>query len=336
MKNRILYLDLAKFFAILFVCIGHAFVVLSPQNDSTTIGAWIYSFHMPLFMMISGFFCAHSLSRRFGNFLCYKFMQLWVPSFVIPIIQFVILGPLLSHSIPTADYVKGSVFDAVFIGGLWFLKALFCCYLYFYIVKHIPLPDWALCIGSTIIALVFPHATYVQFRYLLFFFWAGYFINKYKEKIEPHYLIITLVSLVLFVFLGRHEYPIILSYDNMLHKTAIVIWQIVTAFFGSLSVVGISFLLAKYIKSYILYKLGAIGMDTLGIYAIQSIVLTQLAATFIKINMVDIPWQVSNFVLMPLIGLIATLVCYVIVEWIRKFKWPSVLLIGDAKRIIKK
>ncbi len=49
MKEKINYIDYSKGIAILFVIFGH---VYSGNNIATT---WIYSFHIPLFFIISGF-----------------------------------------------------------------------------------------------------------------------------------------------------------------------------------------------------------------------------------------------------------------------------------------
>ena len=61
-KERILWIDALKGFTIIFVIIGH--VLLGYTNNNTfpefqeimvKINYWIYSWHMPLFMVISGF-----------------------------------------------------------------------------------------------------------------------------------------------------------------------------------------------------------------------------------------------------------------------------------------
>lgn len=65
-KKRIVFLDVLKAIAIFLVVWGH-----SMQNFTTDKLYWeydaciqvIYSFHMPLFMMISGFFSASLLKR---------------------------------------------------------------------------------------------------------------------------------------------------------------------------------------------------------------------------------------------------------------------------------
>lgn len=55
MKQRILYLDNLKGIAILLVVLGHCIQFTSIEFDDDFIFRLIYSFHMPLFFMISGY-----------------------------------------------------------------------------------------------------------------------------------------------------------------------------------------------------------------------------------------------------------------------------------------
>lgn len=83
MKNkRIEYLDLVKFIAILLVCIGHWYAKV-PALDSS-LNPIIYSFHMPLFMLVCGYFSVKALELPVRELLIkkgnsYLFLQLLVP-----------------------------------------------------------------------------------------------------------------------------------------------------------------------------------------------------------------------------------------------------------------
>ena len=58
-EDRIAYLDLVKFTAMLLVCVGHCYVM--EQALESSVRAVIYSFHMPLFMLLCGYFSSRSL-----------------------------------------------------------------------------------------------------------------------------------------------------------------------------------------------------------------------------------------------------------------------------------
>jgi len=67
--NRILWLDALKCFAMFLVIWGHVIQYGVTDYLENDIHIGIYSFHMPLFMMISGFFAGNIAKYSFGKFL---------------------------------------------------------------------------------------------------------------------------------------------------------------------------------------------------------------------------------------------------------------------------
>lgn len=80
-KQRIEYIDALKGLAIFFVLWGHSLQYLKNEADffHNPIFEFIYSFHMPLFFMISGFFFNSSLKLNFKEFIYKKTIQLLLP-----------------------------------------------------------------------------------------------------------------------------------------------------------------------------------------------------------------------------------------------------------------
>ena len=76
-SDRIIYLDLVKFVAILLVCIGHCYA-MAPTMQSI-VNQIISSFHMPLFMLVCGYFSFNSLELSFSKLISKKFCQLLIP-----------------------------------------------------------------------------------------------------------------------------------------------------------------------------------------------------------------------------------------------------------------
>lgn len=62
MNNRIEYIDILRGFAIFLVTLGH--VLEKSGYHESSLFAFIYSFHMPLFFCISGYVCALSSDKR--------------------------------------------------------------------------------------------------------------------------------------------------------------------------------------------------------------------------------------------------------------------------------
>ena len=85
---------------------GHAIQHLSPAAyDENPMYIFIYSFHMPLFMMVSGFFAGSVIDREWRDTFGKKFVQLILPT-IIPFVIFCILikyrgGGICSDSILT-------------------------------------------------------------------------------------------------------------------------------------------------------------------------------------------------------------------------------------------
>lgn len=59
MKQRSYLFDNMKFLLIVLVVFGHSLEEISLEHNYAIIRAWIYSFHMPAFIFISGYFSKH-------------------------------------------------------------------------------------------------------------------------------------------------------------------------------------------------------------------------------------------------------------------------------------
>ncbi len=126
--KRIDYLDYTKGFGILLVILGHIY------DASNPIKIWLYSFHMPLFFIISGFFAKNT---EFKVLFKKKFKSL-----VIPYISFGIIT--MGLMIVTNNGLNGEFKEYVyfFITGvgrdaLWFLPCLFLIEVIFNIIIKI-------------------------------------------------------------------------------------------------------------------------------------------------------------------------------------------------------
>ena len=90
-NKRILYWDIIKFFAIFCVVYGHAIQNLNPPNRSlwdSPMENYIISFHMPLFMIVSGYFARTITKLRIHEIINLKSAT---------IIQYTIKGRFMSR-----------------------------------------------------------------------------------------------------------------------------------------------------------------------------------------------------------------------------------------------
>src|SRR5574344_209371 len=132
-SNRINWIDWAKSICMFLVILGHCHI----KDSQIFIVQYIYSFHMPLFFMLSGMLCKSSLSltslKKDIRFL---------------LIPYIVYGSMLIlfHSVTSHTYdffylytnilvlLKG--YDAS-VGPIWFLFALFFIKQFFYCCKAI-------------------------------------------------------------------------------------------------------------------------------------------------------------------------------------------------------
>lgn len=321
--KRIVYLDVVKFIAIWLVCIGHSYSIVTMKHSSI-LYQWIYSFHMPLFMLLCGFFSKHSFEKPFISFLRQKFVQLVLPAIsiflLVLLIKYLFGEPITLYS-----------FLGNFLGIMWFLKTLFFCLIIVYIVKQIGLNDYVVAICSIMIALLTPHGYFLQFNWMLLFFWTGYFLKYYFVRYVRYRLIITLSSLFIFVFLCKHKVPQVLTYSVLFHNPFQLPLQYIAGLTGSLSIIGGAFYLCDLFKEKCKYIdfLAKMGSFTLGIYGIQSIFLQEILVHFFHISYDGLSDNVLDFVVTPCIGLLSTLLCYFLIQILKRNRIFNLLLFGN-------
>ena len=157
-NKRIDWIDTLRGIAMFFVVWGHSF----PSNN-WRIRKYIYSFHMPLFFLISGFTASKDLSLNFNSFIKKK-----VKSLLIPYLFINFFGLLLKYIIAYFSIVESPSFIDNFLGlfysnaeflpmpvsHTWFLTSLFLVEVIFYLINKISKNDKELFIFSTICAII--------------------------------------------------------------------------------------------------------------------------------------------------------------------------------------
>lgn len=130
--KRINWIDMAKGYGILFVIIAHC--------EVGKLGTWIYTFHLPLFFIISGYLFTYE--KDIKDFLKKKFKTIIFPYFALGVPMIVCSG--IGH------YVKGdySIIDIIVLvlrfiiqkrmWTLWFLACLFCVeFLFYFLFRYL-------------------------------------------------------------------------------------------------------------------------------------------------------------------------------------------------------
>lgn len=190
MKERNFYIDFIKGLAIILVIVGHSiqygFGQSYLENElffDNWIFRFIYGFHMPLFMLISGYcFYYSTKSNSCVIILKKKIIGFLVPVFVFSILNYAIKVVGIGWSGSLINAVKEYVFT--FVGTIWFLWAVFYCSIVVLVV-HFKLQDnlFYTLLLIIIIYLFVPDGFNLKMsKYLLPYFCAGYFWNVNSKK----------------------------------------------------------------------------------------------------------------------------------------------------------
>lgn len=198
MKDRVEYFDSIKGVAIILVVLGHVLQRSFGQGENI-FETIIYSFHMALFMFVSGFFAYSTRERNFTDWI--KFVIRKIRQLIVP---FIIIGGLYS-------FIFSNIYSFLFSSfkmGYWFLYVLFIISIFHFAISIIKNRIRRF-VGYLILLLFF-----IVLRQLinddLFsikfisgnypFFLLGYFIHeflKYDKYVVDDRVIF--ISLVLFI-----------------------------------------------------------------------------------------------------------------------------------------
>lgn len=251
-KRRNNYIDAIRGFAILLVILGHSIIVypinLHEIQWCKILYQFIYSFHMPLFFLVSGF--CFSYKNQLKSFLIKKIKRIVLPYLCFSLLD--LLSRIIFVNLVNRRFSAIEEIDRIFFygGEYWFLYVLFELYIIFICInklieKNRILTNIIFFVIFLIIAIMSKYFTTIMcfsnVCYYSLFFYVGYIMKINSEKIryviipkfnnykEISCLIATFVSLWIIdeIFLNGLD-------------TSFIIIKIITAFLGCiLSVIAI-------------------------------------------------------------------------------------------------
>ena len=286
--NRNTTIDILKGIAIILVIYAHCIQFGSGSNYlkslfyfNNQIFKFIYSFHMPLFMIISGYLFHFSIKNHsFKYNLNSRFIGLFVPIIVWQTI-WILLGDFHSLNNYSILYLLNS-----YLNTLWFITSVFLNSLIVLLCNKYAKDSLLLYSFIFFVSLFIPnYYGYNLYVFMLPYFLCGYFYNKAGglKVMNNHNIGITeFVILVVLFFILLYHYDIndyiYTSGTYIIRNHMISVSQIYTDFFrwgigliGSLCII----LLIKLIfnnnaQLLVLRCLGIIGTRTMGLYIIST------------------------------------------------------------------
>ncbi|WP_455505495.1 acyltransferase family protein [Coprobacter sp.] len=350
-EQRVAFIDFLKGVCIFLVVWGHSIQYLSSSGYdfwNNRIFIFIYSFHMPLFMMLSGLFFIRSMSLPFGVVLKKRFFQLILPSIVwgggVTIFIY-LLAKFLNHTLIDKEFIYQMILQSPF--SYWFLFALFLCTVLAYISYSVFKNKIFVSAFVTIfIILILPDFCFefVATKYMLPYFWLGIILSAKKLFFNDYGKSIFIFSVVLFIillFFWKEEYYIYKTgmefyhfdlksgtFQSMdwKHRLWVVSFRYLIGTAGCFSM----YYVVKYVHNrfslkYLKKKMNSIGIATLGIYLIS-----------IKLNLLleklgeyrPSSEFIYNFVYTPVISIFILWLCLKMIAVLKKNRISKLLFLG--------
>ena len=191
--QRIQSIDILKLFAMFLVIWGHCvqFMLTSNHLDEPAF-VYIYSFHMPLFLMVSGLFAHRAVTsaRECGSWLLVKARQLLLPC--------IAWGLLMSFGNLLLPLINGTHPDKSLLSTLWtnfwFLKSLFICFCLWYASLALLRKPWLAALVSLLISQCIV-AQEVQWSYPSFV--TGVLIGAHLDDLRRYRKPVALTALLI-------------------------------------------------------------------------------------------------------------------------------------------
>lgn len=202
-KERLDYLDVVKGFSIILVVLGHIYF------RESLISKYIYSFHVPVFFIVTGMLLKYKNENNIKKVLINRFKGIMIPYFIFDFFNIIIYLCLNGFTYQNARW---NIIDTVILygrGATWFLPCLFIAEVSFIIIRNIFKNDilhimCCLVCFSIPIFIVAPNTIiFVLFRSMIAigFICFGYYI--FEKEYYKNYIFIILI--ILFIVLPKNS-----------------------------------------------------------------------------------------------------------------------------------
>lgn len=331
MKERNIWLDYLKAFAIYLVILGHTINNCISDGYESRICGIIYFIHIPMFLVISGMLAKDKpMNGVFWKGILLRFMIPYTTWTIILTTFYLGVGHLLHDSFIENIELYFSNWCHSF---LWFIKVYVIVIVLWQSLKR--LIPWRRFVVGTIVLIginmivqqnkaLAELASLSLYAYTLF--GLGAWLKKYSYKLKPvHIFLMLMVFVVCLPLATTSNNYFELSFGKMMVTGH---WHV---FFVRM-IAGVCISMAiiccgKALYPPHLHTLQNIGKRTLQIYMLQSL-LVEAALN----RILCLPNTFGGYILAFIIAGAMTLLCYIIVEYSNRIKACSILLWGTSKK----
>lgn len=345
MEKRNRNIDIIKEIAIYCVLWGHCIQCMSGDVDFFNLEAikLIYSFHMPLFALISGYLFFRTSQKRAVDILKSRLMSLGVPFFVWNLLLYIRKYFF--------DILTAQSFEVNNIGilralasGLWFLKSLFIITVLATLIVKCSKKYKYLCSFAVWISLILFNNVFGDHTADLFpFFVLGYYVAEHKSIVEKIYKCryIAYIAFIVLLIRMREEYfvyvgginPVISEY-GFAKQVYFDLYRLIIGIVGSSTIILLVMQIGKYLPSAVNKFFEAMGRVTLQLYVLQSFFLEGVLSQLV--NHLPLSGGQSYIFLMewivaPIIAIVYAVILKIGVKIIGKLPHLSTALFGVKK-----
>ncbi|WP_301425203.1 acyltransferase family protein [Bacteroides caecimuris] len=257
--KRIEWVDIARGIAIISMVAGHSAI-------PATLSKYIWSFHMPLFFIVSGLFFKAPQTISFKALFIKRIFTLLIPYCFFTVI-------VMCGYIGTEYFKPYELYEGWEGYALWFVPVLFFAELLFYFIAKLKKPKLIICVCvlTCLGKILSIYSIRIPFKidvvpFAVFFIASGYIARKYIFKYKPKAwltLICGIITIVLSQILpklgmGKNEFGIMIP--NLLN-----------ALLGIFFIFSISMYLAEISKNIVIRFVDYFGRNSLFVMAFSQV-----------------------------------------------------------------
>lgn len=354
-KKRELLPDVLRGFAIFLVVFGHCIqegsgidFKVNAMYFQDKVYQFIYSFHMPLFMMISGLFAWDSMEKARERQEQWKLLRRRCAALVIPIFAWTCydyMRLLLENGVEYPIFQSAVVFIKNFMNSFltnaWFLWAVFWCFIIVFFM-HYYFKDLIILymIGFLLLFFIPDGLGLGAYKYMMPYFIAAFYYRGWSrleqedrrkrlrcvEKIADisdwvWIAVLGILFIGLFMLFDENSFIYLSGYKligkDVFRQLGIDFYRMLIGFVGAGFFILIWKNVIRLIPDYRFPILSSLGKNSLGIYMISGYLILQTGNAFGEYFRPDYFWNLLQAVAVTFISYCIT----IILKRIPVLKW---------------
>ena len=287
--QRLHNIDFVRGFAIILVILGHSIQYGSGEAYRNSgefynnmIFKFIYSFHMPLFIMLSGYLFCYTVDRYSTR----QFIKNRIKRLLIPIISWGCIMFIITAGIQHKEFRLHLILSCIryCIENNWFLWAVLISSFIVYFISHV-FHDSLICY-IVMFALLFitpDDFNFKLYKYIFPFFLIAYFFHKKESMYKRHRFAVGCFCIVAFLFLlsfyNRECYIYttgftLLGNKYLIKQFVIDIFRIAIGILGCMAILIIlEYCYSNLSESICVKYIEQLGQHSMGIYLMSGIIM---------------------------------------------------------------